>query len=81
MLTQGTIHAHFTRPRVFLVPKGDPTRMVHLFDVENFAGVTTGFTYSLASRVAKDGVFFTFRGGRDVFDGGPSLLKWRVRFD
>jgi hypothetical protein len=40
-----------------------------------------GFTYSKASRAAKEGVFFTYRSDEDVFDGGHKLLRWRVRWE
>jgi hypothetical protein len=71
------------RPGVFLMPKRPPRsgpRLVHLFDVEAYSAVPTGFTYSRASRIARDGVFFTSRSGTDVFPFGHKLLKWEVTF-
>jgi hypothetical protein len=71
------------RPGVFLMPKQPPPsapRLVHLFDVEAYSAVPTGFTYSKASRSAHDGVFFTSRAGTDVFPFGHKLLRWEVTF-
>ena len=67
------------RPNVFLVPKDSP-RLIHLLDVDVYSSVPTGFTYSKASRAAKDGVFFTSRSGTDVFPFGHKVLKWEFRF-
>lgn len=71
------------RPRVFLLWKQEPFGLTPLFTVDNFRGSSpaTGFTYSRASREAKDGVFFTHRSAADVFDGGAGMLRWRVLFD
>jgi hypothetical protein len=71
------------RPGVFLMPKRPPASgpgLIHLFDVEAYSAVPTGFTYSKASRCARDGVFFTARSGTDVFPFGHKLLKWEVTF-
>jgi hypothetical protein len=82
VITQGSIYPWLTRPGVFLLSKEEPRRFVHLFDVDNYSDVTTGFTFSCASRKAKDGIFFTVRRKDDVFKDHPSnLLKWSVRFD
>jgi hypothetical protein len=83
--TQSSHHIENDAPRAYLLsgrsaPSGE--RLCHLFDVERPAQARTGFTYSRASRRAKDGVFFTFRGARDVFADAPHrILEWRVRFD
>jgi hypothetical protein len=71
------------RPGVFLMPKQPPPSgpaVVHLFDVEVHSAVPTGFTYSKASRAARNGVFFTSRSGTDVFPFGHKLLRWEMTF-
>jgi hypothetical protein len=69
-------------PGVFLMPKAvhDP-QLVHLFDVDVHSQTRTGFTYSRASRAAKDGTFFTYRGSTDAFPAGHKILRWDVRFE
>ncbi|HVV65697.1 MAG TPA: hypothetical protein VHC42_09515 [Rhizomicrobium sp.] len=74
------------RPGVYLLAKTAPSDapgFQHLFDLRTFpAGARpAGFTYSKASRAAKEGVFFTYRSDEDVFDGGHKLLRWRVRWE
>ena len=81
VITQGSIYQTFTRPAVFLLTKQKPYAVQHLFDVDNYSDLVTGFTYSCASRAAKDGTFFTVRGAKDVFDAPFNILKWRVRFN
>jgi hypothetical protein len=71
------------RPGVFLMPKKpiiDASALVHLFDVETRSTGPTGFTYSRASRVAKNGTFFTFRARADAFPYGHKTLKWDIAF-
>jgi hypothetical protein len=86
-LTQGSNKPNATpeekRPGVFLMPKTpvpDAPGLVHLFDVEVYSAVRTGFTYSRASRAAKDGTFFSFRAATDAFPFGHKILKWNVSF-
>ncbi|MBV9570495.1 MAG: hypothetical protein JO056_04555 [Alphaproteobacteria bacterium] len=87
ILTQGGLLTDVTpeerRPGVYLIPKtpipGTPD-MVHLFDVDGYSQTRTGFTYSRASRAAKDGIFFTYRAGTDVFPFGHKCLRWEVTF-
>jgi len=68
-------------PGVFLMPKKAALpQLVHLFDVDVHSQVRTGFTYSRASRAAKDGTFFTYRGGTDAFPAGHKILRWDVTF-
>ena len=71
------------RPRIFLLWKAEPFQLTPLFTVDNFHGDSpgTGFTYSRASRSAKDGVFFTHRRPTDAFPSGAALLRWRILFD
>ena len=86
VLTQGCNRADATpeekRPGAFLMPKRAPAApapaMVHLFDVPVHSQVRTGFTYSRASRAAKDGTFFTYRASTDAFPSGHKMLKWEV---
>ena len=83
ILTQGCPRpepAHNEGPGVFLMTKTPGTEFAHLFDVDVHCALRTGFTYSRASRAAKDGVFFTFRANTDVFAFGHKILKWEVRF-
>jgi len=70
-------------PGVFLMPKTAPASgpaLTHLFDVDVHSQTRTGFTYSRASRAAKDGVFFTFRASTDAFPTGHKMLKWEVKY-
>lgn len=70
------------RPQVTLLSKSTPFLVTPLVELDNFAtSPATGFTHSRASRVAKDGVFFTYRRSTDAFPDGPSILRWRVTFD
>lgn len=71
------------KPGAFLIPKkADPAvpGVVHLFDIDTHAPRATKFTASRASRVAKDGTFFTRRARTDVFPSGQKLLRWDVTF-
>jgi hypothetical protein len=80
-LTQGCARPDLQNnqgPGVFLLPKRPGAELVHLFDVDVHSVIRTGFTYSRASRVAKDGVFFTFRTSTDAFPFGHKILKWEV---
>ncbi|HWA91792.1 MAG TPA: hypothetical protein VG889_17270 [Rhizomicrobium sp.] len=85
ILTQGCNRADATKdekmPGVFLMPKAvhDP-QLVHLFDVDVHSDIRTGFTYSRASRAAKDGTFFSYRASTDAFPTGHKILRWDVRF-
>jgi len=86
LMTQGSIRPDARpeekRPGVFLAPKhAAPVHdVVHLFDAEIHSAIRTAFTYSKASRAAKDGVFFTARSGTDIFPYGHKILKWEVWF-
>jgi hypothetical protein len=81
VLTQSTHHlADAGDPRAFVMTR-DGSGFSHLLDIQRLETVRTGFTYSRASRCAKDGVFFTFRGARDVFAAPNRILKWQVTFD
>jgi hypothetical protein len=70
-------------PQVLLLWKPEPFHLTPLITIDNFRidPAATGFTYSRASRSAKDGVFFSYRSAKDAFPGGAELLRWRVLFD
>ena len=78
VLTQGGIMPFLDKPSVLILAKSG--ELIHLFDVEKIANVTTGFTYSCASRKSKDGTFFSVRGKSDVFDHPHYMLRWNVEF-
>jgi hypothetical protein len=70
-----------TRPQVTLLTKEAPYFAVDLFSVDRHSQSGTGFTYSRASRAAKNGRFFTFRDSNDVFAGGCRILQWDIAFE
>ena len=67
-------------PQVFLISKADFALSTELFRPSVFGGNGSGFTYSRASRAARDGVFFTHRTEVDVFDRPGGILRWEVEF-
>jgi ubiquinone/menaquinone biosynthesis C-methylase UbiE len=69
-----------SRPQVYILSQGAPYLSAEVATIDRFATEGTGFTYSKASRKAKDGRFFSLRGSRDVFDGGPKILRWDIDF-
>jgi hypothetical protein len=80
-LTQGCARPDAERndgPGVFLMPKAPGGALAHLFDIDVHSLIRTGFTYSRASRAAKDGIFFTYRTSTDAFPFGHKILKWEV---
>ncbi len=71
------------RPGVYLMRKGATAQelpAVHLIDVDTYSAHRTGFTYASASRVAKEGTFFSYRAPTDAFPRGNRILKWEVAF-
>ena len=68
------------RPESFLVFKDDLSRVHRFVQFDNWGENSTGFTYSRASRKARDGVFFSYRGARDVFARSPRFLRWEIEF-
>jgi hypothetical protein len=74
--------AEALRPGVYLLHKRNGT-FTHLFDLDTFPTDqrVAGFTFSRASRAAKDGTFFSYRSDEDVFDGGQKILEWKVLFE
>lgn len=69
-------------PQVLLLSKSEPFQLTPLMRLDNYApGGVTGFTYSRASRAAKDGIFFSYRSQTDVFPDGPRILRWRVALE
>ncbi|MBV8888912.1 MAG: methyltransferase domain-containing protein [Alphaproteobacteria bacterium] len=81
VLTEAKARWFSLRPRVCIVFKDAPQVIHHLFDADNFANRPTGFTYSTASRRAKNGVFFTNRNSADLFPRGAGVLKWEIAFE
>lgn len=79
-ITEAKVRAITWRPDTYLVFKDDLSRVHRFVQIDNWAETSTGFTYSRASRKALDGVFFSFRGVRDVFARGPRLLRWEIEF-
>jgi hypothetical protein len=86
ILTQGCVSNDCTTeekmPGVYLMPKSPieaASRVIHVFDVDVYSALRTGFTYSRASRAAKDGTFFSFRAATDAFPSGHKILQWDVK--
>jgi SAM-dependent methyltransferase len=67
-------------PQVFLISKRDFELSTELFRAAVFRDDGSGFTYSRASRAARDGVFYSHRGAKDVFDRPGGILRWQVEF-
>ena len=81
ILTEAKTPAVFPGPQVLIMSKRDPDLVAPLFVAEvGSQAANTGFTYSMTSKAAKDGCFFSMRKSTDVFDGGPQVLKWRLDF-
>ena len=82
VLTQGSTQDR-TPPRVLLCPKlaheGGPV-VYPLLDIDSPWELRRGFTFARASRRDRNGVFFSFRGPRDVFDSPIQFLKWEIGF-
>ncbi len=67
------------RPAVFLMPKTGARALTHLFALDAYPlRNDPGFTYSLASRAARRGRFFSYRSSDDVFPAGDKILRWEV---
>ncbi|MBC6981688.1 hypothetical protein [Caulobacter sp. 17J80-11] len=69
------------RPEAHLVFKDETDRVHRLAQIDNYALSGTGFTYSVASRVTTDGVFFTRRATGDAFNSKTCVLRWEIAFD
>ena len=69
-----------SRPQVYILSKEATNLCAEVATIDRFATEGTGFTYSKASRKAKDGRFFSLRSSRDVFEGGPKILQWDIDF-
>jgi hypothetical protein len=67
-------------PQVVLISKADFGLSTELFRAPNFRDNGSGFTYSRASRAALDGVFYSHRSEKDVFDRPGGILRWQVEF-
>ena len=83
-ITQAELPYSKNPPTVLMMPKRTDLgsdALVPLFEVESFNQSRPGFTYSRASRAAKDGVFFTYRSADDVFARPGRILRWEVELD
>ncbi len=80
VLSEAKFAAMGFAPAVFFVAKDDPMRPRHLFDIANTRQAATGFTYSTASRKAKDGIFFCRKAAGDFADLRPYILRWKLAF-
>ena len=67
-------------PQVFLISKKDFGLSTELFRPGIFRSDGSGFTYSRASRAARDGTFYSHRSEKDVFDRPGGILRWQVEF-
>jgi hypothetical protein len=66
-------------PQVFLIAKANPAITCEVMKLPHFGSDGTGLSYSMASRRAQNGTFFSCRDAGDVVDcGGPRLLRWQV---
>jgi hypothetical protein len=80
-ITEANKGTYPAMPQVLAFFKDNMKAPLELFKVDNFTGKLTGFTYSKASRAAKDGRFFSYRNPGDVFDGvRPCVLQWDIKF-
>lgn len=78
--TEAKYAAQGFEPESFILFKDDLDTLHPLATFENHLGKGTGFTYSRSSAKARDGVFFSYRGARDVFNTSPRLLRWEIAF-
>ena len=81
LITQGLAPFDRNRPRALLMRKDGAGGVVTLFEIDEFSRRMPSFTQSRASRVAKNGVFFTARSEEDVFDHPQRILRWEIRLD
>lgn len=80
VLTQGSMYRNLSRPLVYLLEKKSPYKLIKMFEIDKYDNANTGFTYSRHSRIAKDGVFFTYRGPNDLVTNNPhKILKWKFK--
>jgi len=78
--TEGKRVTRIGNPQVFLISKSDFELSTELFRPAVFRDGGSGFTYSRASRAARDGIFYSHRSEKDVFDSPGSILRWEVEF-
>jgi hypothetical protein len=81
VLTQVSTGAPDSAPQVWLMPKRTPAEgptLQHLFDIERLEGGYAGFTFSRASRADRNGVFFTYRPPKQVFNASAQILRWEI---
>lgn len=68
-------------PQVTYVSKRKLSLSTRVCNLPVVRSAPTGFTYSRTSRAHSGGVFFTYRGPDDVFQGQSRILKWTVEFE
>jgi hypothetical protein len=78
--TEGKRVKRIGNPQVFLISKADFELSTELFRPAVFRDGGSGFTYSRASRAARDGIFYSHRSEKDVFDSPGGILRWQVEF-
>ena len=71
----------FPKPQVFLVSKTQPGLVAEICTVDAHNPAGTGFVFSRASRVAEDGVFFTFRSKFDLLEAPARFARWTISFE
>jgi SAM-dependent methyltransferase len=80
VITEAKNLKKWARPQVCLLSKTEPYLLTEIATLDNFEARGTGLTFSRASRAAKNGTFFSFRTGSDVFAEGSRILKWEIEF-
>jgi hypothetical protein len=80
VITEAKNLTKWSRPQVCLLSKTEPYLLTEIATLDNFEARGTGLTFSRASRAAKNGTFFSFRTGSDVFAEGSRILKWEIEF-
>jgi len=80
LMTTEAKYKPLPEPQVYLMAKNGSGKLTQLCTVEILRDRGSGFTYSRASAAARNGVFFSFRGSRDVCTLPTRVLKWRVDF-
>jgi len=80
LMTTEAKYKPLPEPQVYLMAKNGTGLLTQLCTIEILRDRGSGFTYSRASAAARNGVFFSFRGSRDVCALPTRVLKWRVDF-
>ena len=78
--TEAKKSMNLPRPQVYILSKFDPYLCTEIATIDRFTTAGTGFSHSRASRIAKNGRFFSYRSSSDVFPEGPRILQWDIDF-